>query len=240
MNRHHHPKRGNREICAQLARLTLFEGIEAKTLQGLAASTQLLELPKRDILIQHGQRLDEVYALLDGSMKAYLLSCSGQQRVVQLLQPGDTVGEALLFNQMASPIFVEAMSGCTVLAIPGEDLLDLLRNSNAASLRMVRTLSARVQQLLLDLEGCCLQNALQRIAQYLCTLSCHCFEENLQIELPASKVVVASLLNLTPETLSRGLHQLADAGHITIERRIIHLSDPDALKEVAAGKAQIG
>jgi CRP/FNR family transcriptional regulator, dissimilatory nitrate respiration regulator len=90
-----------------------------------------------------------------------------------------------------------------------------------------------------DLESCCLQNSLQRIAQYVYTLGYHCAHKGNHIELPASKAVVASLLNLSPETFSRGLHQLVDAHHISIERRRIYLHNLEALKELASGAIQL-
>jgi len=90
-----------------------------------------------------------------------------------------------------------------------------------------------------DLESCCLQNSLQRIAQYVYTLGYHCAHKGNHIELPASKAVVASLLNLSPETFSRGLHQLVAARYISIERRKVQLHDLEALKGVASGAVQL-
>jgi CRP-like cAMP-binding protein len=44
-------------------------------------------------------------------------------------------------------------------------------------------------------------------------------------ELPASKQVIASRLNLTPETFSRILHSLSQAGLITVKGKRITVPD---------------
>lgn len=49
------------------------------------------------------------------------------------------------------------------------------------------------------------------------------------LTLPTSKQVIASRLNLTPETLSRIFHQLSETGLITVQGKHITLHDIDAL-----------
>lgn len=48
-------------------------------------------------------------------------------------------------------------------------------------------------------------------------------------ELPASKHVIASRLNLTPETLSRILHGLSESGLITVNGKQITVLDVASL-----------
>ena len=50
----------------------------------------------------------------------------------------------------------------------------------------------------------------------------------LEVELPTSKQVIASLLNLTPETLSRIFHELSSAGLIVVQGK--HVLVPDVAR----------
>jgi len=51
-----------------------------------------------------------------------------------------------------------------------------------------------------------------------------------EFDLPASKNVIASRLNLTPETLSRILHNLVEAGLITVKGRQVTVHDVEQLR----------
>mgnify|MGYP006164983605 CR=1 FL=1 len=55
-----------------------------------------------------------------------------------------------------------------------------------------------------------------------------------EIALPTSKQVIASRLNLTPETLSRIFHDLSDAGLISVQGKRITLHDPVRLSRYNA------
>lgn len=236
------------ETARVLSGMALFSKLDADTLMELAGKARFQRLPRREVLIKNGQKLTELHCVVEGVLKVYLLSCSGQQRVVSLLHPGESVGEALIVNRQPAPFFAETLTPARLLILPARDMLDLIKVNSQAGLGLIQILSQKVQTLLQDLEGCCLQNALQRIAQYLCSLGCE--QEGISeqggelqpvtIELPASKVVIASLLNLSAESLSRGLHQLAAEDLISIRRRQIDLHQPNVLREIANGQLQVG
>lgn len=227
------------ETTRLLSGINLFSQLAARDLLGLASRSRLVQVPRREVLVNNGQRLNELQCLVEGVVKVYLLSCSGQQRVISLLHPGESIGEALLLQNQPSPFFAEALTPARLLILPVKDVQDLLITNTTAGMNMIQLLSQKVLTLLQDLEGCCLQNALQRIAQYLCSLDVQTHKEIKTIELPASKAVVASLLNLSAESLSRGLHQLAAEGLISIRRRQIDLHQPTQLQEIASGELQL-
>ena len=55
------------------------------------------------------------------------------------------------------------------------------------------------------------------------------------LELSASKQVIASRLNLTPETLSRIFHTLSDSKLIRVDGKFIHILDANGLRRLGAG-----
>ncbi|MBI3055160.1 MAG: winged helix-turn-helix domain-containing protein, partial [Betaproteobacteria bacterium] len=51
-----------------------------------------------------------------------------------------------------------------------------------------------------------------------------------QLKLPASKGIIASRLNLTPERFSRVLYELTAAGLITVDGRTVTILDLERLR----------
>jgi hypothetical protein len=60
---------------------------------------------------------------------------------------------------------------------------------------------------------------------------------SLNIRLELKKNLVASILNLSPETLSRVLHQLVDDKLIRVSGSNIHIESPETLKLYQHGPA---
>ena len=59
-------------------------------------------------------------------------------------------------------------------------------------------------------------------------------DEALTVSLPVSKATIASRLSLTPEILSRVLHELVVADLVRIDKRDVHILDPKRLASYQA------
>jgi CRP-like cAMP-binding protein len=88
-------------------------------------------------------------------------------------------------------------------------------------------LSMRLHSLIADVESYTLRSSAQRLIGYLLQHSPHEDEaqNRVEIRLPTSKHILASRLNLTPETFSRILHELSEAGLIEVQGRNITVPD---------------
>ncbi|WPL19196.1 hypothetical protein Thiowin_04303 [Thiorhodovibrio winogradskyi] len=99
---------------------------------------------------------------------------------------------------------------------------------------MLRLVAERAQRLLIDLEACCLHTAAQRVVALLLREASPSVTapDSAQLELLASKILVASSLNLSSETFSRELHALARCGLIRVERRRIQIPSLARLRQL--------
>jgi len=219
----------------QLATQSLFRDLDQKCLGSIARGGWMVQKRRASRILGRGDRLDGLYTVFEGSLKLYMLSCSGDERVLRILQPGDTFGEAIMFNAIPSPVFVETLSPTKLGYFPREVIMDGLRSNPDFTLSMLRSMSVIMTQLIQDLETCCLQSALQRTVNYLLRNADQAPPPHVEIQLPAPKAVVASTLNISAETFSRELHRLKDLGLIEINRRTIYLRDRHGLMSAAAG-----
>lgn len=211
----------------------LFESLDEDSVAEISRGGWVIEEKRAARVLARGDHLDGLFVVMDGRLKLYMLSCNGDERVLRVLQAGDSFGEAIMFNELPSPVFVDTLSPVRLAYFPRDVISAALTANPNFMTAMLASMSALMRNLIHDLETCCLQNAMQRTVNYLLRES----GETLEVALPAPKAVVASTLNLSAETFSRELHRLQAVGYINIDRRNIHLTDRDALTALAEGSS---
>ncbi len=176
-------------------------------------------------MCEAGAALDGLFVLITGRVKLAILSAEGAERVIDIILPHGVFGESAPFLDQPSPVYAEALCDCQVLSVSRERLLEAVARWPAVALVLLGSLARNVRSLTRDLEACCLLSAGQRVARFLLNeATCHQGSvDAAEVALPAAKVVVASSLNLTPETFSRELHVLVKDGLIEVSHRTIRV-----------------
>jgi len=216
----------------------LFRHLTGEQLRFLAAECYPRQVPKGCLIFEKGCVLGGFYAVRGGRVKLAVLSPEGAERVVQIALPGDTLGVSVGLIDRPSPVYAQALCGSDLLFFRAERVREAASRWPALGMLFLERACNRVHELYRDLEACCLQTALQRVAGYLVDSlgggRAAASRPRLQVELPAGKAVVASRLNLTPETFSRELRHLSDEGVISVERCTVRVHDRDRLHAAAA------
>lgn len=152
--------------------------------------------------------------------------------MVEILGPRQSFGEAAVFAQRPYPVFAQALADSLLLFVPRDVIFELLETDNSFARNMLAGLAMRLHSLIMDVESYSLRSSAQRVIGYLLQ---HCPNEHcegsIEITLPTSKQVIASRLNLTPETLSRILHDLTEARLIEMQGKHIKIGDLKRLRE---------
>ena len=209
----------------------LFQGFSDVQIEQLGPSISARQLSPQEHLFEQGEEVAAFYFVLSGQIRLYRLAPSGQEKVVELVNPGQTFAEALMFQDMPSyPLNAQALSDCEVLVIRSDGFIDLLSASVESCFKVMASLSVRLRRLLGEIDALTLQNAGLRVANYLLHLLPEGSGGSEVVTLPAAKNIIASRLSIQPETLSRSLHTLADKGLIEVDGLNIRVLDPEALR----------
>lgn len=212
-----------------LAHLPLFRQLPAEDIALLTPGCRELRPRRGEILFQKGDTPTGFHIVAHGRIKLAFPSAHGGEKVVEIIGPGQSFGEAVMFMEKPYPVFAEALVDSLVVHVSKQALFAAIERDATLARKMLAGLSLRLHALIHDLEAYCSLSASQRVVGYLLQHEC-LGEQTVTVELPASKQVIASRLNLTPETFSRILHSLTEAGLIAVDGRRITILDVDALR----------
>ena len=194
-----------------------------------AEHSQLIDFPKGTSVFNRGDAAVGLYILLEGQLKLGVTSPQGAEKIISIISPGESFGEAILFMERQFPVYAQAILDSQVLLVPKSQIFYMLDNDLLFARKMLAGLSIRMHQLVQDIEMLSLQSCTQRFIGYLLQISADA-PDGSKITLPTSKTTIASLLNLTPETLSRTLAKLQQLELIEVSGKDVSITDVKKLR----------
>ena len=219
--------------CARVARgLALFRGVSERRVGAATRAARLVPLRSGDALVRRGAPLPGVCALVSGSLKLSVSARPRDERVLGLVAAGESFGEAAALCAAPASFDAVVVTDAQVLAIPVDAIQNLLRRDTAFARNLLDRLAGEILRLLAGIEAGMLQRAPQRLASYLCTLAGSGGAGPRRVSLPVSKTVVAGMLGVKKETLSRLLRDLSERHVIAVSRREITILDRARLEGV--------
>mgnify|MGYP001024954840 FL=1 len=228
----------NFDIPRFLSVLPLFSDIGSAELERLAKGCQLRRFERGEMVFRMGEPCDSFHVVVVGQVKLFVLSPAGQEKVIELVSPGASFAEALMFLSKPCLVNAQALADSLLLTVHRQAVMEELEHDNRFALRMLAGLSRRLHGLVHDVQAYALQSGVQRVVGYL--LRDQDFEdgpagEERTVSLPVSKATVASRLSLTPEYFSRVLRELETAGLIEVDKRDIRILDGKLLAAYRSG-----
>lgn len=214
------------DIRGVLSNLPLFRNLDSEEVDRvLLPAVRELRAERGDTLFQKGDPMPGVYVIVYGQVKLAFPSVSGSEKVLQIFGAGESFGEAVMFLERPAPVYAQTLIDSLILVISKQAIFDAIERDPTFARRMLAGLAMRLHALVQDVESYSLRSAAQRVIGYLLQSAPEVEEGQLEVTLPASKHVIASRLNLTPETLSRIFSQLSQEGLITVSGRDVTIHD---------------
>lgn len=217
---------------AFLANLPLFKELAPAEIDMIAAGTTELHVPRGEILFNKGNPCTGFHLVIYGQVKLSFVTPQGSEKVVEIVGPGYSFGEALMFMEKPYIVMAQTLADSLLLHISKQAVFSGLEHDPDFAKKMLAGLSRRLHGLIVDVESYSLQSGTQRVIGYLLRQD----EEPAgtaapyTVTLPTSKAIVASRLNLTPEHFSRILHDLTEAGLIAVDGREVKIADVTKLR----------
>lgn len=221
-------------IDGALAQCALAFGLSPADRAELLRLAVTRNLRKGQLLFNEGEPAAGMFLVVEGLIKVFKMAPDGREKVLYVFPAGETLAEAALFGEGRYPATAQAVAAATVAAFPRQALLQLLRDRPELCFRMLAGMSVKLKYLSQRIEELTFQSASVRLASYL--LGEMERRKRPQIRLDLSKRELAAMLGMTPETLSRLLASLREAGAVDVRGRSLVILAQDRLRHMASGQ----
>ena len=215
--------------------MPLFEGFESEVLEPLGKQMTVRQHPRNQTIILQNDWGNSVYFVVEGWVKIRTFNMDGKEVTLNILGPGEVVGEMAALDEAPRSTDVIALTPATVALLPASRFVEFLQSDAGCGVRLAQLMSRRLrlinQRLQLREAG---SNArLADILLFLAEFSGRVSRAGVEIpNLPHREL--GSLSGLARETVTRILGKLENQGIIERDRQrdIIRIPCMDDLEDL--------
>lgn len=198
---------------------------------GAALSGAFLQrFPATTTLLMEGDPVDFLYILLEGSVELGA-GWKSKETTLAILRPVSTFILAAVVLDSDSLMSAVTLERSEILMVPGESLRRAMQEDSAFCFAVSEELAGCYRGLVRSIKNQKLRDSTERLANYLLTQRARQGGKE-EITLPHEKRVLASLLGMTPENLSRAFAKLAARG-VMVEGAHVRIEKVQALERLA-------
>lgn len=211
----------------------LFERLNEAELNRIAAHATLLDLPAGKTLFVQDDPCRHFYFIRSGMVKLFRISPGGSEKVMELTGPGQTFAETAMFAGKY-PTHAVALDETKLIVFDCKDFCAQLHDNIEMCFRLMDNMSLSMYGLINEIDQITQHSGTERLVRYLLDQIPAGTHPSPSIRLSVPKQVIASRLNIKPETFSRVLAKLRQDGLIEVHDDTILLKDAAMLSRLAS------
>lgn len=221
-----------RDVDLQRVRaLPLFTDCSDDTFQVVTSGAFLQRFPAGVTLLREGDQVDFLYVLLEGIVELEG-AWNTKGTTLAVLRPVSTFILAAAVLDSQALMSARTIERSDILMLPGEALRRAMRQDALFGFGVAQELAGCYRGLVRAIKNQKLRGGLERLANYLITQRMRQGGDDPTFTLPHEKRVLASLLGMTPENLSRAFSGIADYG-VVVNGLKVTVTRPLVLERLA-------
>jgi CRP/FNR family transcriptional activator FtrB len=215
-----------RPEMAVVRQLAPFSSMSEAAFEKIERFAYLQTFPSDVRLIEQGQPADMLHVVVEGTVELY--AETGRQRsTIALFQPVSVFILAAVVRELPYLMSARTIEPCRLVLVPSAIIQELIAEDHPFALAMIDELARGFRGMVMTIKNLKLRSAHQRIGAYLLWLrQRHDGADG--FELPHEKALIASLLGMTRESLSRGFNTLREHG-VRVRGREVVFDDAEKL-----------
>jgi CRP/FNR family transcriptional regulator len=198
-----------------------FDALTMDEIEELKSISLKKHFYKGNVLFYKGAVATHLYLLLNGIAKVYKHDEKGNEIVIHSITAPSFIAEIANFNRMPYPANCVFEIDSDVLVINYAQFEEKFLNKPKIALQFIQSLSKKIKVLEAFISNNINKNSTAKIAKFL-------YENEEQLA-KLKNIQIASILNITPETLSRKITLLKKEGIIVKDGGGIRIVDRDRL-----------
>ena len=210
----------------EIARLPLFAEMDEAKRDRIFTASFLQVFPPQLTLFEVGQHADFLHVLIDGLVELYTTNAE-RDTTMAIIEPVHSFILAAVITDQPYLMAARTLSASRVLLIPAALLRDVIQHDVALMQETMRELAMGYRGLVRALTDLKLRQSTERLGNFL-LLESRKLGGARKLQLRGEKRLLASLLGMTPENLSRAFSALGKHG-VIVEGANIIIDDPAAL-----------
>ncbi len=200
-----------------------FRNLSEETIHELFKLSNIKTYKKGSLLFLEGEPASRIYVILSGWVKIFKSTPNGDETVEQMLSTGNLVIETSIFTNDKYFSSAQISNKAKLMSFPASIYRNLLNKDLALALNSLKYLSQTSRTYLNQIDNNRLKSSKERVGWFLLKQFIEQKNPN-TILLPYEKTIIASLLDMKPETFSRSLKSFKNKG-LSTEKHQIQIKD---------------
>jgi CRP/FNR family transcriptional regulator len=217
-----------------IGQLKFLDGLPEAEGKQLSGMSELRAYQDGDIVFSKGEKLQSVFVVAKGSLKIFQATAKKKIQVLDILKPGQCIGDAQIFGGGEAASNASAHGDTECWLIPRDALRRAVKESQIVSEAMLKHLSKKVLHLAPLVETLSLHSVSERVAQMVVDRLNKTPDKNF-VEFLETQEELANHLGASREAFNRALRLLGDLGIIQNTFPVVRVTDHEKLLNYSKG-----
>ena len=202
----------------KLKNIDMFKDLDEDTLNKIGKFTTEHTISKDNIVFYEGDASKYLYLLVHGIIKLYKTSSNHKEIVLKYFHENELIGEVANFEQIPYPATAKAYTDVEILKIDFSSLKEIIYSNPELAFIIQTSLIKKIKNLEVIISTNLVLDSKERVAKYIYNHTDNFFT--------TKNIIIAEILSVSPETLSRILKFFKDHDIIDVKSKRI---DKEAL-----------
>lgn len=191
---------GKQNIVNILQKINLFSSLSENELSELSTVSQLSHYEKDSIIFTQGDMSKNLMILIDGVVSIYKHDSKGNEVVIGYFNRYALLAEAAILRKTPLPSSARFQTDGSLLKISLEGFESFLLSHPKLSYEIIQSLLEKIELLQQNIHFNLAATSKEKVLNF--------YQKNPKLALDLKQFEIASILGMTPETLSRNISKL--------------------------------